>query len=76
MTTQQEFLVDEVIEIMSSISVEDFKSALKTMYDDFDYFGKTPGDIAIMFVRGIKSSKVIEFSDFMRAFTSVSSKQR
>jgi hypothetical protein len=67
--------MDEVIEIMGGISVEDFKSSLKTMYGEPDYFEKTPVDVAMMFVKGIKTSRVIEFADFIRTFTSVSAKR-
>lgn len=67
---QEELLMDEVGRIMSSIDTESFKSSLRQMYgDNLNYLEQTPGDLALMFIRGIKNSGLLEFTDFIKAMS-------
>jgi hypothetical protein len=63
-----EYLIDDVFELMGKITSQKFILSLKLFYKDFAVENKSPVDVALLFVRGLKKNKFFEFVDFIKAF--------
>lgn len=65
--TPQVYLLDEVLEIMEGIDTESFKTSLRILYGNrVNYLEKSPVDLALMLVQGLKANQAFEFFDFIR----------
>lgn len=64
--TPADLLVDEITNLMGRIDTESFRSSLQQMYGDVEWDKKTPLDLALMFVRGVKKANLFEFVEFVQ----------
>lgn len=64
----QEYLLDEILQMMENISVEEFKSALRKMYGGIDSTS-TPVELSLLLTRGIKKNNLFAFSDFVKVIS-------
>lgn len=72
----KEYLVDEVEHILENIDTESFKSSLMQLYGDkINYLEKSPIEITIMFIDGIKSIDLLGFAEFIGTVSSGSPKR-
>lgn len=68
-SANEKYLLHEVIKIMEGIRQTDFKKFLALFYGTEFYVGKNPGDFAVMFIKSIKQSNMILFSDLIKTIT-------
>lgn len=61
--TTQEYLLDEVIEMMQSIDSKNIKDAIGMMYVDMSL---NPLEVALMFTEGLKYNHFFDFQSFVR----------
>lgn len=61
----QEYLMDELIQMLEGISVEEFKSALRIMYGEME-LPTSPIELSLLFTRGVKENNLFSFSDFIK----------
>jgi hypothetical protein len=62
-----EYMIDEISNLMGRIDTESFKQSLKIMYgDDVNYLEKTPIELALMFIQGIKHTSLFAFAEFVQ----------
>lgn len=72
----KEYLVDEIDSILDRIDTESFKSSLRQMYGEkINYLEKTPIELSLMFVRGVKQTNLLGFVDFIKALNIESPKR-
>lgn len=62
----EKYLIQEVLEILNNVSTYAFKQAMRVLYGDEFYVNRDSGEIALMFVRGIKQSNFISFIQIMK----------
>ena len=61
----QEYLVDEVFEMLDRISQEDFLSALWLMYPKIVFSQHNPIEMATLFLRGLKHNDFFMFAELI-----------
>ena len=61
------YLVDEVFEMLEKITNQKFILSLQLLYKDFSSINKTPVEVALMFVKGLKTNNFFQFVDFVKA---------
>lgn len=74
MHTKNGYLIDDIIEMMDYLDEFSFKESLRIMYaDTINWLKKTPIDVALLFTKGIKSAKIFDLHDFIKAVIRVPS---
>ncbi len=63
--TNEPLLIDEVIHLMEKIDTASFKKALRIMYGDDFRKDLSSLEYGLMFIRGIKKSRIFEFQVLM-----------
>ena len=64
---EEEYLIMEVIKMMENMNNVIFKDVLYLMYGDITYTNKTPSDLALMFIKGIKKNNLFPFESFLKS---------
>jgi hypothetical protein len=65
----QEYLIDEILEMMGGISTEDFLSAILLLYPKIDLQKHNPIELATLFVAGLKQNEFFTFIDLTQGIT-------
>lgn len=65
-TGREEYLIDEVFEMLDKISKEDFLQALLYVYPKIEFTKINPVEMATLFIAGIKRNKFFEFVDVVQ----------
>lgn len=66
-TSHQEYLVDEVYEMLDKLSKYEFIQSLKLMYDTVS-LDTNPIQLAAMFIAGLKKNEFFFFDDIVKGF--------
>jgi hypothetical protein len=72
----QEYLIDEILEMMDGISTEDFLSAILLLYPKIDLQKHNPVELATLFVAGLKRNEFFAFVDLTQGITNGSSNRQ
>lgn len=69
----QEFLVDEVLNMMDKISKQDFVLSIQMMYGDTVSLDQNPVQLVTMFVSGLKRNEIFFFDSIIKGLVNGSS---
>ena len=62
----QEYLIDEIFNMLDGISTEDFLSSILLLYPNIDLQKQNPVELATMFVAGLKKNSFFSFVDLVQ----------
>ena len=61
------YMMDEVLGILEGIDTESFKASLRILYGNKpNYLEKSPLDLVLMFIAGLKKNSAFDFFEFIR----------
>jgi hypothetical protein len=62
---KEEYLIDEVFELLENITKEDFLQALLLLYPKIEFVKLNPVEMATLFIAGLKKNSFFEFVDVL-----------
>lgn len=65
----EEYLINEILQIMKGLTNSSFKDALLFMYGEGYQINKVPAEFAVMFIRGLKKNDFFAFSSFIQSLS-------
>jgi hypothetical protein len=71
---QQEYLIDEVFNILERVSKEDFLQSLWMLYPKIEFSKHNPVEMATMFVAGLKHNGFFAFVEVIQGMNRGNSK--
>ena len=63
---KQEYLIDEIFEMLNRISEDQFLQSLWMMYPKINFAEQNPVEMATLFLRGLKHNQFFMFVDVMQ----------
>jgi hypothetical protein len=63
---KEEYLIDEIFEMLNKISKEDFLQSLLMMFPKIDFTKHNPVEMATLFISGLKKNEFFAFVDLVK----------